>query len=54
MLEKKAANILFEDKFIKQIKYDSFTSEAIEKAYFFMLDGKNIAIIPHTYLIIFL
>jgi len=49
----KIATILFEDKVIEQVKYDSFTSEPIEKAYFFMLDGKNVAIIPHTYLIIF-
>jgi hypothetical protein len=49
----KKATILFEDKVIGKVIYDSFTSEPIEKAYFFMFGGRNVAIVPHNYLIIF-
>jgi hypothetical protein len=41
------------NEIIQKIYFDYFSSEITEQAYFFMLDGKNVAIIPYKYLIIF-
>jgi len=41
------------NEIIQKIEFDSFSSEIIEQAYFFMKDNKNVAIIPYKYLIIF-
>lgn len=51
--EKKKAQIWIENK-CTIIEYTSFASEDIEKAYFFMNDKKNVAIVPWTFLIIFI
>ena len=48
----KKAEIWIENK-CTIIDYTSFTSELHEKAYFFMNDGENVAIVPWTFLIIF-
>jgi hypothetical protein len=49
----KKAVIYLEGKELFEINYDYFTSNVEEKAYFFMLEKTNVAIIPHNYLIIF-
>lgn len=51
--EKKKAEIWIENK-CAEIEYTSFTSEPFEKAYFFMNDKENVAIVPWTFLIIFI
>ncbi len=48
----KTAQIWIHDK-CTIIKYTSFTSEAHEQAYFFMDGLDNVAIVPWTFLIIF-
>lgn len=49
----KRAQIWIHDK-CTIIKYTSFTSEAHEQAYFFMDGTENVAIVPWTFLIIFI
>jgi hypothetical protein len=51
--EKKKAEIWIENK-CTEIEYTSFTSELSEKAYFFMNGKENAAIVPWTFLIIFI
>lgn len=51
--EKKKAKIWIENK-CTEIEYTSFTSESPEKAYFFMNDKENVAIVPWTFLITFI
>ena len=50
----KRAEIWLENSKCIDIKYETFTSEPIEQAYFFMDDNNNnVAIIPWRYLITF-
>jgi len=49
----KKAKIYFENVFIKEIIFDTFSSQLIEKSYFFMKNQQNVAIIPHNFLVVF-
>tara|TARA_R110000868_G_scaffold96290_1_gene264900 strand:+ start:1003 stop:1194 length:192 start_codon:yes stop_codon:yes gene_type:complete len=50
----KKAEIWLENSKCIDIKYETFTSEAIEQAYFFMDDeNNNVAVVPWRYLITF-
>jgi len=51
--EKKKAVIWIENKYT-EIEYTSFTSRFSEKAYFFINGKENSAIVPWTFLIIFI
>lgn len=50
----KRAEIWLENSKCIDIKYETFTSEPIEQAYFFMDDeNNNVAVVPWRYLVTF-
>jgi hypothetical protein len=46
------ALIYHNDYLVTSFEFDLFTSELIEKSYFFTKDNKTVAVVPHNYLII--